>query len=396
MHATRRQFIGFATALPAAGLFGSDMSTARAQEKKHRLCIIGATGQGDYGHSLHLVFGLRPDVEIVALADTDDAARRAHAAEVKAARTYGDYREMLRRERPELVVIAPRHTIRHRDYLLAAAGIGAHGLIEKPIADTLSDADEMVRAAGQKNLKWAIAYNFRAMPIAQHARRLVLEENLIGDVLELRGRGKEDRRAGGEDLLVLGCHVADLMRFFAGDPIWCEADITVDGRPAVKTDVHEATESLGPVVGDRIQATYAFKNGVKGFLASTKSSDGNGGRWGLDILGSRGIVSIRPDMKPMIGLLREPSWAPLSHAATWQPLPGAPAEVESANPRAARYAPIVDDLLLAIEQDREPRVSLRDGLVSLEMLQAVYESHVHKARVPFPLQNRSHPLRTWS
>ncbi|RPJ87513.1 MAG: gfo/Idh/MocA family oxidoreductase, partial [Acidobacteria bacterium] len=363
------------------------------QKRKYRACIIGATGQGDYGHSLHLVFGLRPAVELVGLADPDEAARRAKAAEAGVARTYADYRQMLIKEKPDLVVVAPRFTVRHREYLLAAVNGGAHGLMEKPIADTLSDADEMLQATSSRSLKWSIAYNFRPMPIVQHARRLILEEGLIGQVLEVRGRGKEDRRAGGEDLLVLGCHIVDLMRFFLGDPVWCEADITVGGRRAGKADVHEATESLGPVVGDRVQATYAFKDGIKGYFASTRSEDGNGGRWGLDILGSGGIVTIRPDAQPMIGLLREPSWAPLAGRRNWEVLPGAPPEVMSPNPRAARYAPIVDDLLLAIEENREPKVSLRDGLLSLEMLQAVYESHVRETRVTFPLQSRAHPLK---
>jgi predicted dehydrogenase len=308
-------------------------------------------------------------------------------------RTYADYRKMLSTEKPDLVVIAPRHTVRHREYLLAAAEAGAHGLLEKPIADSLSDADTMVKAASERNLRWAVAYNFRALPVVQHAHRLITREGLIGQILEVRGRGKEDHRAGGEDLLVLGCHITDLMRFFLGDPLWCEADITIGGRLAEKRDVHEATEALGPVVGDRIQATYAFQGGVKGYFASTHSKDGNGGRWGLDIFGSGGIISIRPDAKPMIGLLRDSSWAPLAGNRNWEPFPGSPVEAESPNPRAARYAPIVDDLLLAIQEARDPKVSLRDGLASLEMVQAVYASHLRGARVSFPLENRAHPLR---
>ncbi len=393
METTRRNFLAGAALFPATGLCTSPLFAVQVRQQKYRACIIGATGQGDYGHNLHMVLGLRPDVEVVGLADPDEVGRRSRAAEAGAARTYADYREMLTKEKPDLVVIAPRHTVRHREYLLAAATAGAHGLIEKPIADTLSDADEMLKATSGRNLKWAIAYNFRAMPVLGHAHRLILEEGLIGQILEVRGRGKEDRRAGGEDMLVLGCHIVDLMRFFLGDPLWCESDITVGGRRAGKADVHEATESLGPVVGDRIQATYGFKDGVKGYFASTTSSDGNGGRWGLDIFGSRGIVSIRPDSQPMVGLLREPSWVPFGRNRNWEALPGAPAELASPNPRAARYAPIVDDLLLAIQENREPKVSLRDGLASLEMLQAVYQSHLREARVPFPLKNRAHPLK---
>ncbi|MFB3902783.1 MAG: Gfo/Idh/MocA family protein [Acidobacteriota bacterium] len=392
METTRRKFLASAAFFPAARFGTSPFSAAWSGAHKLRACIIGATGQGDYGHNLHMVLGLRPDVEVVGLADPNETGRRSHAVEARAARTYADYREMLAREKPDLVVIAPRHTTHHREYLLAAAEVGAHGLIEKPIAHTLSDADEMLKATTAKKLKWAIAYNFRAMPVVQHTRGLIVKEGLIGQILEVRGRGKEDRRAGGEDMLVLGCHVVDLMRFFVGDPAWCEADITVGGRPAGQADIHEATESLGPVVGDRIQATYAFKDGIKGYFASTASADGNGGRWGLDIFGSRGMVTIRPDARPMIGLLRDPSWAPFARNQKWEAVPGAPAETESSNPRAARYAPVVDDLVLAIQEDREPQVSLRDGLVSLEMLQAVYESHVRQARVPFPLENRAHPL----
>jgi len=80
----------------SAGWLNPATLDVRLQSRKYRACIIAATGQGDYGHSLHMVFGLRPDVEIVGLADPDETARRARAAEAGAARTHADYREMLR------------------------------------------------------------------------------------------------------------------------------------------------------------------------------------------------------------------------------------------------------------------------------------------------------------
>ena len=51
----------------------------------------------------------------------------------------------------------------------------------------------------------------------------------IGQLMELRGRGKEDRRGGGEDLWVLGTHVMDLIRTFGGQPGWCYASVQQDG-----------------------------------------------------------------------------------------------------------------------------------------------------------------------
>ena len=58
----------------------------------------------------------------------------------------------------------------------------------------------------------------------------LVDEGLIGRLLEVRTRGKEDHRSGGEDLMVLGTHCLYLMRLFAGDPLWCSARVTQDGR----------------------------------------------------------------------------------------------------------------------------------------------------------------------
>jgi predicted dehydrogenase len=170
---------------------------------------------------LHLVWGLLPNVDVVGLADPDPEGRSLRAEEAGAQRSYTDYREMLEKERPDFVSIGPRWTIHHEEYLVACAEVGAHGLLEKPIAVDLAEADRMIQAIRVNDLRWAIAFNFRASPIVEHTRRLVTEEGLIGEILEVRSRGKEDRRAGGEDLIVLGTHVFDMMIQFLGRPLWC-------------------------------------------------------------------------------------------------------------------------------------------------------------------------------
>ena len=239
MHLNRRQFIAGSSMMAAAAT-----SAHGLEKKKYKACIIGDSKMGGYGHCIQYAFALRDDVATVALADPDESGRTRHAKEVGVERTYADYREMLEKERPDLVAVAPRWTVNHKDYMLACAEAGAHGFIEKPFCDDLSNGDEMVAAIEAKNLKWAIAFNFRGMPLVQHAKRLV-EQGLIGTVLEARGRGKEDRRAGGEDLIVLGAHVLDLMRFFmGGSPIWCTADITDKGRASTAANVRQATEPL--------------------------------------------------------------------------------------------------------------------------------------------------------
>jgi len=203
----------FLTSLAAAPILAGAAGKAFAAEggKTYRACVIGDTENGGYGHDIHRVWGVRDDVEVVGLADPDEAGRTQRGQEAKAQNLYADWREMLEKEKPDLVAIAPRWTTNHKEYLLACAEIGAHGFMEKPLCVDLAEADEMISAIEAKNLKWAIAYNFRVTEIIQRLKKAIYEDKIIGSPLEIRSRGKEDNRAGGEDLIVLGCHLFDIM-----------------------------------------------------------------------------------------------------------------------------------------------------------------------------------------
>lgn len=391
----RRTFLTQTAAVAAALSMGGAGAADTAARKPYRACIIGDSLQGKYGHSLHLVWALRGDVEVVALADPDEAGREKHAREAGAPRTYADYRQMLEKERPDLVAVGPRWTAHHREYLLACAEAGAHGILEKPLTPDLAEADEVIAAMAAKNLKWAIAFNFRASPEIAHARKLLFEEGLIGDILEIRGRGKEDARSGGEDLIVLGIHLFDMMIYFLGKPRWCASRILVDGRTAARDDIRDATEALGPVVGDSLHAVFGFDRGVPGYFTSTKVKNANPGRYGMDIYGSNGIATIRIDPKPTVYYIQEPSWAPGGKDSIWKRLPDCPGAPEREPGAVAHYAPIIDDLIEAIEEDRAPKISLEDGRQATEMIQAVFEAPLHGGYVDMPLKERAHPLFRW-
>lgn len=391
----RRSFLSLAAAAPLAGA-GRETCLSPATPP-YRACVIGDTRRGGYGHNLHLMWELAPGiVEVVGLADPDEEGRQRRGAEAKALRTYADYGEMLEREKPDLVSIGPRWTIHHKEYLLACAEVGAHGLMEKPLAVDLAEADVMAQAVDSRRLRWSMAFNFRASPVIDHAIQMVMREGLIGDLLEIRSRGKEDHRAGGEDLIVMGVHVFDLMVTFLGPPRWCAASIWADdGLPAEPSDIREATEPLGPVVGTRLQATYAFRDGIHGYFTSMRNRDGDGGRWGIELYGSKGIVTVRMTEVPEVFWLPEPSWAPGDRDVAWRPLPDAP-RLTRGESRVWHYGPIVEDLLDAIDDERQTRVSLADGRMATEMIQAAFESHIQGGRpVPIPLVERDHPLRRW-
>ena len=188
---------------------------------KLRVGIIGATGRGNYGHGVDTVWAEIDRAQVVALADDDEAGRAKALDRTKAPKGYADYREMLDAEKLDIVAIGPRWLDQHRDMCLAAAAQGCHIYMEKPFCRDLAEADEIVQACEMRHCKLAIAHQTRWSPPVDVVKREI-KNGLIGRVLELRARGKEDaRRGGGEDLWVLGSHVLDLMRFFSGDPENC-------------------------------------------------------------------------------------------------------------------------------------------------------------------------------
>jgi predicted dehydrogenase len=183
---------------------------AQIMAKKYRVAVIGRTGKGNYGHGLDTVWLALDDVEIVAVADENEKGRAACAARLKARNAYADYRQMLEKERPQIVSVADRWLDTHRDMVVACAEAGASIFLEKPMCRTLAEADQMVAACERHHVKLAIAHQTRYSPRLQRVKEMI-EAGQLGDILELRGRGKEDARGGGQDLMVLGTHIMDLM-----------------------------------------------------------------------------------------------------------------------------------------------------------------------------------------
>ncbi len=390
---TRRTFLAGAAGALAASASGGVL---RAAGKTYKGCVIGDVKNGGYGHSLHRMWGLRDDIDVVALADPDEEGRAKHAQECGARKTYADYREMLEKEQPDLVAIGPRWTTRHVEYLTACTDAGAHGIMEKPLGVDLAECDAMIAAADAKNLKWSMAFNFRASPVMAELKRQLVEEKFIGDVMEMRSRGKEDHRAGGEDLIVLGIHLFDLMHYFQGPPEWCTGYCLTNGAPSRVTDITEATEPLGPILGDTVHASYTFPKGVQGYFSSMKNAAGNQGRWGLEIYGTKGIATIRMEHIPRVFWIDEPGWEPGRNGKPWKALHEDVPITPGGSP-VWHYTPIVDDLVASIETDKRPFVSLHDGRMATEMIQGVWESYMHK-RSPkaIPLEIREHPLARWN
>lgn len=385
---SRRQFIAAATTTGAA--FLADPLPGQ-EAAPFKAAIIGHTGRGDYGHGLDEIFQNRPGITLVAVADPDANGRARAVSKLRPARDYADYREMIERERPGLVSVAPRHADQHHDMVLAALRAGAHVYCEKPFTTTPAEADELLAEADQRQLRIAVAHQMRLAPDVVRLKAAIAD-GLIGRLVEMRGYGKQDARAGGEDTMVLGTHVFDLMRLFAGDPLSCTATVLWQNRPITRADARRVKDDVGWVAGDEVMAKFAFPQGVQASFDSRAALRETVGAWGLELVGSLGIARINANIPPFIFTRPNVAWTNQGRADGWKPFARDAEPAGNLSPFAVANGRVVDDWLRSIASRTGPVCSGRNAAWAVEMVMSVYESALSGQRVSFPLHRRTHPL----
>jgi predicted dehydrogenase len=100
------------------------------------------------------------EAELVAIYDDNPQRLREAAERYGVKDTYSDYRQLLKRDDIDAVVIASENA-KHAELAVAAAEAGKHMIVEKPIATTLEDAERMVRAAEKAGVKLQQAFVMR-------------------------------------------------------------------------------------------------------------------------------------------------------------------------------------------------------------------------------------------
>jgi predicted dehydrogenase len=283
-----------------------------------------------------------------------------------------------------------------REMLLAALGAGAHVISEKPFVRAPADGDEVLKLAGDKGLRTAVGHQMHVAPPVVHLKRRIAD-GLIGELLEMHAWGKQDdRRAGGEDMVVLGTHLFDLMRVFAGggDPLWCTAQVLEKGRDATIADAKTATEDIGPILGDQITAQFAFPDSLTATFTSRARLREMTGHWGLELVGSKGAARILADIWPRVMFRGIGKWEDAGRSDTWRPLEDDPSLKLPADARtsAAQNARVRDDWLAAITEKRDPATSGRHAARAVEMVHAVWQAGLARTRVELPLRRRNHAL----
>jgi len=391
---SRRGFLAGASAVMLTAV-SCPFAFGVQSERKYRVGVIGHTGRGDYGHDLDRAWLDVPNAQIVAVADADPKGLAAAVKRLGAPKGYADYRQMLDEAKPDFVSICPRWLDQHRDMVIAAAERGVRGIyLEKPLARTLAEADEMIAACDKHKVKVAVAHQTRYSPKIPVIQELI-RSGKIGKVLELRARGKEDSRGGGEDLWVLGTHVLDLMHLFGGPPQLCFGTVFQQGRPITKEDVKPGAEGIGPLAGDEVHAMYRLAGGPAGYFDSVRNAGGRPSRFGITIFASQGIIEMGTNYMPPVCLLPDSSWSPGRSRKAWIAVSsagvGQPEPLTKITPHFGNVA-AVTDLVEAAEKDRQPKASIADARTAIEMIVAVFESQRVGGPVSFPLANRQNPL----
>lgn len=364
-----------------------------------RVGVIGHTGRGNYGHGLDTVWLKIPSARIVGLADANPAGLIAETIklQLKPEQAFNSYQEMLKETKPEFVSICPRHVDQHADMILAATAAGVRGIyIEKPFCQTLEQADRIAGACEKSGTTIAIAHRNRYHP-TMDVIRWMIESGEIGRVLELRGKGKGDRRGGAEDFWVLGTHVLNLFQLLAGEPVSCSALMKNKGHLVTAADVIEGPEGLGKIAGDELHTRYEFDSGIVGYYDSMANDETSPHGYCMQIIGSKGTIIIHIDAEPLAHLipgnpyqtgLSPRKWIPITTAGL-----GKPEHQPELIEKVHNHVLAVQDLIDACDKQRAPLCDLQQGIRVVEMIHAAFESHRQNgARISFPLTERGNPL----
>ena len=390
MRLDRRSF------LSASIAFGSAPVILLGKRKQIRVGIIGSTGRGNYGHGLDVAWKNIPEASIVAVADDNDKGRASALKRLNCKKGYEDYRKMLELEKPDFISVCPRHTDQRVPMIEAACENGVKGIyVEKPFARSMEECDRIRKACESAGVKVAVAHRNRYHPGLPVVRRLI-QEGVIGKVVALRGRGKEDHRGGGEDLWVLGTHVLDLVHAIAGDPESCSAELRIGGRLVEKSDIKPGNEGLGPLAGDEVHARWKMKNGWTSTFDSIRGHGIKSANFGLQIIGNEGVIDLRCDREPLAHFREGCPWLPDRKTEPWVPISSmgiGKSEKIPISQTVKNHKSALINLIESVEKNRSPLCGLEEGISTVRFVQSVFASHMENGKnIHFPLKFRKHPF----
>ncbi|WP_016839520.1 Gfo/Idh/MocA family protein [Ureibacillus thermosphaericus] len=334
----------------------------------------------------HIAAAIKNNLEIVAVCDLVESKMDKIISNFDLPTTvkkYTDYKEMLKKEEPTLVAICTESG-KHGKIALDCIEEGCNLIIEKPIALSLEEADEIIKKAKEKKVKVSACHQNRFNKSIQKLREAI-EEGRFGKLLHgtahIRWNRGEDyyKQASwrgtweqdGGALMNQCIHNIDLLRWMMGNEI-----VEVVGMTDNLNHDYIEAEDLG-------LALVKFANGSYGVIEGTTNVYPKNLEETLYIFGEKGTVKVGGKS---VNIIEEWMFADQKDN---------PEEIKAKyheNPPSVYgfgHTPLYADVIDAILNDREPYVTAEDGRRALELVLAIYKSASEGRSVKLPIEKCS-------
>ncbi|MCX4562354.1 Gfo/Idh/MocA family protein [Streptomyces phaeochromogenes] len=350
------------------------------------------------------VFDLPRRPVLAAVCGRDAGAVRAAADRLGWAAAETDWRALISREDVDVVdICTPGDS--HAEIAVAALAAGKHVLCEKPLANTVEEAEAMAeaaQAAAERGQVAMVGFNYRRVPATSLARKMVAEGRL-GTLRHVRVTYLQDwlvdrefpltwrlrkETAGSGALGDLGAHIVDLAQYLAGEPVVGVSALTetfVRERPLLSGSSSGLSAAGGSdrgavTVDDAALFTGRFASGALASFEATRFATGRKNSLRIELNGENGSLAF--DLERLNELSYHDGTEPGTHAGfrrilvtepdhpyleAWWP-PGHGLGYEHTFVHQAR------DLVHAIADGAQPLPSFADGLQVQRVLAAVEES----------------------
>ena len=319
------------------------------------------------------------------------------------AETATDWRDLIARDDIDVIdIVTPGDS--HAEIAIAALEAGKHVLCEKPLANTVDEAQAMTdaAAAAARNGVYAmVGFTYRRVPAVALARDLVAAGK-IGELHQVRASYRQDwladpaspmtwrldkSLAGSGALGDIGAHAIDTAQFISGQLLTSVSGTiqTIVPRRPLLAEAHglsgTASDSFGDVTVDDLAIfTGRFESGVLGSFEASRFSTGRKNALSLEFSGSRG--ALRFDLEDLNSLQYYDATAPSAVQGFTRILVTEPVHpyIEAWWPAGHMlgyehgFSHQVRDFVDAISRGEQPSPSFADGLHVQRLLGAVEAS----------------------
>ncbi len=276
----------------------------------------GRIGVGMVGHAFmgavhshawrtaHRFFDLPVTPELAVLGGRDLARTKAAAAKFGFASVQTDWRELVNSPDVQIVdICTPGDS--HCEIAVAALSAGKHVLCEKPLANTVEEAEAMTaaaEAAKERGVRSMVAFNYRRVPAIAYARKLV-ESGRLGEIRHVRALYLQDwlsdenapmtwrlrkDKAGSGSLGDLGAHIVDATQYLVGDLLTGVSALT---KTFVAKRPDESGEQVDDVTVDDAAVFFGrFAGGAIATYEATRFALGRKNGMSVEINGSLGSL----------------------------------------------------------------------------------------------------------